>query len=498
MADGTAIDRLDLLTGDNTKSGALALNSGVDISLWDEGFTKLEEAINLVYVDEKTLDEAVLRVLTLKFKRGLFENPYLDECKPTSVDEVSNHLSQQVEVKSSTQNQCQAQSRFDFSIKKYPQSLELARQSAVLLKNENNILPLAKAYMKIAIIGPAADDLYLQLGDYTPPVRPDSGITLWEGLNQLAPKWTELSRIQGCNISGECHDEIENAVKLAEQSDLVILALGGSSSRFSGARFDTNGAVLHDGDVYMDCGEGVDSAELMLPGLQNELAKAIFATKTPVVTVVTAGRSYAIPDIVDGTNGLIYSFYPGPWGGQAIAELLFGIAEPSGRLPASLPRAAGQLPCYYNKKASDTDINYYDLSSSPLYQFGYGLSYTSFAIDNVEVEIQNDKPTNTSKQIDSIIKVKFSMRNTGARSGHAVPMLYIRWLHGETTPRVKELKAFKKIWLKPQQAENVTLELNENALMRLSREMKQIVDSGDILLMLEEGGTEIISRTCRI
>ncbi|MCL2425221.1 MAG: glycoside hydrolase family 3 C-terminal domain-containing protein [Oscillospiraceae bacterium] len=467
MADGTAIDRLDILTGDNTKSGALALNSGVDISLWDEGFTKLEEAVRLGYVDEAVLDEAVLRVLTLKFKRGIFENPYLDEKK--LVDDYND-------------------------VSKYPQSLELARQSAVLLKNENSILPLTKAYNKIAIIGPAADDLYLQLGDYTPPVRPDSGITLWEGIRQFASEETELSRIQGCSISGGCDEEIEKAVKLAEQSDIVILALGGSSSRFSGARFDTNGAVLHDGDVYMDCGEGVDSANLRLPGLQNDLAKAIFAAKTPVITVVTAGRPYAIPDIADGTNGLIYSFYPGPWGGQGIAELIFGEAEPSGRLPASLPRASGQLPCYYNKKASNTDINYYDSSSSPLYQFGYGQSYTSFTIDDVKVDVKSDR----QKSTDSIIEVSFTISNKGTRSGYAVPTLYIRWLQGETTPREKELKAFKKIWLNPQQMEKITLELNEADLSRFDREMKRAVGFGDILLILEEGGVEVFSQICRI
>lgn len=466
MADGTAVDRLDILTGDTTKSGALALNSGVDISLWDEGFTKLEEAIELGYVKESTLDEAVLRVLTLKFERGLFDNPYLDE---NNSDE-----------------------EYDFNTKKYPQSLELARQSAVLLKNENNILPLAKSDRKIAVIGPAADDLYLQLGDYTPPIRSDRGVTLWEGICQLAPEYMKLSRVQGCSISDGSYEEIEKAVELAKESDVVILALGGSSSRFLGARFDTNGAVLHDGDVYMDCGEGVDSANLRLPGLQNDLAKAIFATKTPVVTVVTAGRPYAIPEIDDGTNALIYSFYPGPMGGQAIAELLLGVIEPSGRLPVSLPRVSGQLPCYYNKKASNSDMNYYDLPSTPLYQFGYGLSYMSFSIDNVQVNTKSENSTGES------IKIKFTVHNNETRSGYAVPMLYIRWLQGEVTPRVKELKAFTKIWLEPQQTEQVTLELDEMSLTRFNKKMKPVDGTGDILIMLEEGGVEVFSQKIRI
>jgi len=452
MADGMAVDRLDILTGDITASGALALNSGVDVSLWDEGFTKLEKAVSLNLIDEAVLDEAVLRVLVFKFKRGLFESPYLDESRPIQ----------------------------DFTAENYPQSLDLARQSVVMLKNDDSLLPLKEKTHKIAVIGPAADDLYIQLGDYTPPVQPGYGVTLWDGLQQFVTAQTVFVREEGCGIRDGSQEGIHKAVELAKQSDVVILALGGSSSRYSGARFDINGAVIHDGDVYMDCGEGVDNASLSLPGLQHELAKAVFDTGVPVVTIITAGRPYAIPDICNGSKALLYSFYPGPWGGKALSEILFGIINPSGRLPASLPRSSGQLPCYYNKKATDNEQHYCDITGAPLYPFGYGLSYTAFDITQTSV---------VSREGQSV-EVNFTISNTGKYSGYAIPMLFIRWLQGDTIPRTKELKAFTKVWLKPGQHLEVTLKLDSAALSRWDLDMNFTPGKGRLRLMLEEGGTE--------
>ena len=496
MADGVAIDRLNDLTGDNAASGALTLQSGVDVSLWDNAFTRLEEAIARGLVSEAVLDEAVLRVLTLKFERGLFDSPYLDEDTPPQI----------------------------FSVDEYPQSLELARQSIVLLKNENGLLPLKKQTRKIAVIGPAADDLYLQLGDYTPPVDPSCAITLWQGLQQQAysdsasrtqthsvrtakalpvrdsvsraqahsdsklvrssastpctqaPEGITLVRAQGCGIRDGSQESIDQAVALAKDADVVILALGGSSSRYSGARFDTNGAAIHDGDVYMDCGEGVDCASLTLPGFQHSLAAAVYAAGVPVITVVTAGRPYAIPDIAQSTNALVYAFYPGPWGGKAIAELLFGDINPSGRLPATLPRNPGQLPCYYNRKDSGAELRYCDSPNSPLYNFGFGLSYTSFKAEHFQAKRS---------------RVRFTLKNTGEYGGYAVPMLFIRWMRGDVTPREKELKAFSKVWLEPGEAREVVFELDEKALFRWNSKMEFIHSQEPVMIILEEGGKEI-------
>ena len=213
MADGCAIDRLDSLTGSSAASGAMALEAGVDIGLWDQAFSHLEEAVEQGLVSEKELDRAVLLVLEQKFALGLFEHPYLGEEEPEDFNDPAV----------------------------YPQSLELARQGAVLLKNEG-LLPLQAAGKKIALIGPNADNLYNQLGDYTPQQPEGAGVTLREGLRELLGE--QLPYALGCPVCGEDASGIPEAVELAKESDLVILALGGSSSRFAGATFDTNGAAV--------------------------------------------------------------------------------------------------------------------------------------------------------------------------------------------------------------------------------------------------------------
>ena len=180
---------------------------------------------------------------------------------------------------------------------------------------------------KLALIGPAGDDVYSMLGDYTPPQREGACVTLREGLRQVLGQ--DLPFAQGCSFCGADGSGLAQAEALARESDLVILALGGSSSRFSGARFDINGAAVMDGPVEMDCGEGVDVSSLRLPGQQEALARAVFAAGKPVVTVVVAGRPYALPEIVEQSQAVLYAFYPGPMGGQALAELLAGRRSPS-------------------------------------------------------------------------------------------------------------------------------------------------------------------------
>jgi beta-glucosidase len=187
-----------------------------------------------------------------------------------------------------------------------------------------------------------------------------------------------------------------------------------------------------------------------------------------------------VPDIDFGSDALVYSFYPGPWGGKAIAEVLFGITNPSGKLPASLPRSSGQLPCFYNRKATDSGQRYCDLSAAPLYPFGFGLSYTSFEISYVRADIEDN---------GSAVNVTFDVSNTGEYSGYAVLMLFIRWLQGDITPREKELKAFSKVWLESGQQKEITLKLYRASLSRWNKDMKFVPGKGQVRLILEEGGT---------
>jgi beta-glucosidase len=448
MADGIAIDRLDQLTGSSAASGALALSSGVDVGLWDEAFSHLEEAVRQGLVPESVLDKSVLRVLELKFRRGLFEKPYLEQTPPKT-----------------------------FSYESHPESLELSRQSPVLLKNDG-VLPL-KAECSIAVIGPNAACIYNQLGDYTPAQRPGTGVTLLEGLRQELGR--EIPFEQGCTVCGGETDGIPRAVELAKESDVVVLALGGSSSRFAGAVFDSNGAAVVSGRVEMDCGEGVDSPSLTLPGAQEELAERIFALGKPVVTVVIAGRPYAIPEICERSQAVVYAFYPGPMGGKALAEILLGKLSPSGRLPASLPKSAGHLPCYYNYKSS---------AAPPevpwLYPFGYGLSYTSFAFSELsfpkEISVQELRQGKRAE-------ISFTVENTGGMGAYAVPQLFLKKPYGSIVHRAKELKAFEKFFVPAGEKLRRTLTLDKSSFSFYGPEMRLDIETGEYHLMLEEGGT---------
>ena len=467
MADGCAIDRLDMLTnGDNAENGAYALSAGVDVSLWDNGFSHLEEAVERGLVSEEILNRSVLRVLEMKFARGLFEHPYLEE-KPLTL----------------------------FTAEQYPQSLEIARQSAVLLKNDG-ILPLnMKQPLRIAVIGPNADSIYQQLGDYTPPLREGEGITVLQGLRNIPDCARNIQFAPGCTICGEETGGITEAAKLAESSDLVFLVLGGSSSRFAGADFDVNGAAIVGSKLQMDCGEGVDTASLELPGRQNKLAEAVFAANKPVVTVMISGRPHTIPKIAEKSRAVLWAFYPGPWGGQAIAEIITGETNPSGCLPVSVPRTTGQIPAYYNARASYDKMRYHDVENTPLYPFGFGLHYTDFTIGSVTYDhtISCDALRGGACAV-----LHCTVKNTGDLAGHATLQLYIQGLSGSIVRRVRELKAFEKIWLEAGEEKFVQLSLDLNALGVWTRFMRFDAEPGVVRLYLEESGRPVWSNTIQI
>lgn len=467
MADGVAIDRLGVLTGgDAAANGAYALSAGVDVSLWDEGFTHLEEAVARGLVSEDVLDRAVLRVLEMKFARGLFEHPYLEE-KPLT----------------------------QFTAAQHPQSLELARQSAVLLKNDG-ILPLdAKSKRRVAVIGPNADAIYQQLGDYTPPLREGAGVTVLDGL-KAALQNREIRFAEGCTVCGGETTGIADAARLAAESDLVVLVLGGSSSRFAGkAIFDTNGAAVAGSALQMDCGEGVDASDLALPGAQNALAEAVFAAGKPVVTVVISGRPHAVQAVAEKSRALLWAFYPGPWGGQAIAEVLTGAAEPSGCLPVSVPRTTGQLPVYYNARASYDPMRYRDVPNTPLYPFGFGLHYAAPAVEAVRC---SGAVSAAALRAGETLTVRCSVRNAAERPAWATVQLYIQGLSGSVVRRVKELKAFEKVCLAPGETREVTLQLGLEALGVWNRQMQFDAEPGAVRLMLEESGNPVWSTEVQI
>nr|WP_286260433.1 glycoside hydrolase family 3 N-terminal domain-containing protein [Streptomyces graminofaciens] len=403
MADGLAVDRLARITGDKISAGALALNSGVDLSLWDEGFTHLEEAVERGLVSEETLDVAVARVLRLKFRLGLF-----DERSPTTAPPVGGR---QV-------------------------STALARAAVTLLRNDG-ILPVPATVSRIAVIGPQSATAAHQSGDYTAPQPPGADASVLDALRRLAPPGIDIRHAPGCSLTGDDLSGIPEAIAEAASCDLAVLVLGGSSARTAGTVFDANGAALT-AVSEMTCGEGVDLAGLRLGAAQYALLDAVVATGTPTAVVLIQGRPHVVPD---SGGAVLTAWYPGPWGGDAIAEVLLGLADPTGRLPVSVPRSVAQLPVYYNHK--DTEYGaYVDESAEPLHSFGHGLSYTSFAYG-------------TPRLVGSAVEV--DVTNTGRRHGRAVVQVYLRRLITPVWPRTLELCAFEGVNLAPGERRTVSL-----------------------------------------
>lgn len=445
MADGCALDALNTVTSDSQKSGALALSAGVDVSLWDKAFTLLPEALEEGLITVEELDRAVLRVLTLKFERGLFENPYMDE-EPKEADAYGiNDLSQQ-----------------------------LAEESAVLLKNDGT-LPIRKC-KKILVTGPNADDIYRQLGDYTPPVKKEETYTVLRGLEELLGKDAKIVYVPGNGLFELNEAACDKAALAAKDCDVAVVVVGGSSSRFESASFDINGAAIAGGRTYMDCGEGMDVADIRLKECQVELIRRIAATGTKVVTVVISGRPLGLEEALKDSNALLQCFYPGPMGGLAVAKLIYGLKSPSGRLPASLPKDSGCLPCYYNSRDSYKPGKYSDVEKSVLFEFGEGLSYSNFKIDNCK--LSDDK------------ELSFTITNTGDVTATAVPMLFVHHKNTQAVSRRRELKWFKRIPLEAGKSVKISEKLDESAFYTLDVNLNLVKEKGVSEYFLTEGGKE--------
>ncbi|MET9834151.1 glycoside hydrolase family 3 N-terminal domain-containing protein [Streptomyces sp. NPDC006385] len=410
MADGLAVDRLARITGDTVSAGALALGAGVDLSLWDEGFTHLEEAVERGLVAEEALDTAVARVLRLKFRLGLFDRHAVTTTPlPDHGREVS---------------------------------LAVARGAVTLLHNDAGVLPIPETVSRIAVLGPQAATTTHQSGDYTAPQRPGTGTSVLDGLRRLAPTGADLRHAPGCALTGDDLSGIPAAVAAAAASDLAVLVLGGSSARTPDTEFDANGAA-RTAVSHMTCGEGADLAGLRLGAAQYALLDAVTATGTPTAVVLVQGRPHAVPEAADRAGALLTAWYPGPWGGEAIAEVLLGLREPTGRLPVSVPRSAAQLPVHYNHK--DTEYGgYVDEDAGPLYSFGHGLSYTGFAYG----------PARLSGHT-----VEADITNTGHRHGRTVAQLYLRRLRTPVWPRTLELHGFQAVELAPGETRTVAFPL---------------------------------------
>ncbi|MEU2457265.1 glycoside hydrolase family 3 N-terminal domain-containing protein [Streptomyces sp. NPDC012473] len=457
MADGLAVDRLVRLAGDPVAAGAMALRAGTDLSLWDDCYPRLGEAVRRGLVEEAALDRAVGRVLALKFRLGLFERPYTVEQVPDpgGLERLSERM---------------------------------ARECVTLLAHDGVTLPLAGLPSgTLAVIGPNADSVPQQIGDYTAPQRPGTGGGVLAGLRAAAPESTEVTYARGCGLVGGDLSGLPEAVALAAGADVAVLVLGGSSARERDTRFDANGAavVLAGNPVEMTCGEGVDLAELGLPEGQSALLDAVSATGTPVVVVLVQGRPHALPDLTGKAAAVLSAWYPGPWGGRAVADVLFGEAEPQGRLPVSVPRSAAQLPVFYNGKDHGYR-GYVDQPATARHPFGHGLSYTT-------VEYGEPRLSLAAAGVDAFagdgdgsrapVSCEVRVSNTGARPVRETVQLYVRRVRGGTTwPRTRELRGFVQVELAPGESTEVTFPVEADTLASFTYAGEWAVEPGEFAI----------------
>ncbi len=426
------------------EAGEMAIEAGVDVDLGANCFSLLKESVESGRVSMKTIDRAVMRVLLRKFEAGLFDNPYLPEGSASDVRSAKN-----VEV-----------------------AAQAARESATLLKN-NGVLPL-KEGTRIALVGPNADNMYNQLGDYTAPQDPAHIITMREGLEEAGAR---VTYVKGCAIRDTRKSQIEEAVRAARQADVVVAVVGGSSARdFRTKYIDTGAAVVDENSVSdMEAGEGFDRSTLDLLGLQQPLLEALKATGKPLVVVYIEGRPLNKNWAADKADALLTLWYPGGEGGKALADVLLGRYNPAGRLAVSVPRSVGQLPVYYNRKVPFSH-DYVEESAEPLFPFGYGLSYTTFEYSDLQASAE---------------KVTVKVTNTGERDGDEVVQVYIRDLVASTARPRKQLCAFSRVHVKAGETATVELPLRRSAFELVNPAMERVVEPGEFEIQVGASSQDI-------
>lgn len=439
------------MAADYSEAAALAVKAGVDIDLGGSCYgEQLVQAVKNGLVTEDQIDELVKHVLSQKFQLGLFDATF---DKPYVAFDKTLH---------ETQN------------------LKAAQESVILLKNDNEMLPLSKTVKKVAVIGPNADNVYNMLGDYTAPQADGSVITVLQGIREKLPN-AQVEYVQGCHIRDTSLNDIVRAVRAAEGADVVVAVLGGSSARDFRTNYKETGAAEVTGPAIsdMDAGEGFDRAGLGMLGHQDALLKALCATGKPVVLVMIQGRPLDLSWADAHVPAILNAWYPGSQGGRAIADILFGDVTPSGKLPISYPRSVGQLPVYYN--ATELRRDYTDAPASPLYPFGYGLSYTTFEYSNMQSIWKND----------TTLEVSFQLTNTGNYDGAEAVQLYMRHNQASVKTPERQLKAFEKVFLKKGETTTVTMTLSKSDFAILNADLRWVVEPGTVTLMVGSSSQDI-------
>ncbi len=428
-----------------------AFTAGNDMDMAGECYLEnLSELVKKKKISMRMIDEAVERILRKKFEMGLFDDPFRFCDSQREQEALCN-----------------------------PEHREAARQMAekciVLLKNEKDILPLNRS-LKIALIGPLVKSKKDMLGAWSIdwPEHSDT-VTLYEALEKRVTDSSMLMYAQGCGISDDTSEGFIEAIDVANQADVVVVSIGEKS--------DMSGEARSRSDIH-------------LPGVQEDLVMALCATGKPVIVLIHAGRPLIFNRISDRAPAILYTWWLGSEAGNAIANVLFGDYNPSGKLPITFPRSEGQIPVYYNHFNTGRPIpeghtgeteyttGYIDISNSPKFPFGYGLSYTSFAYENLKL-------STTSMKENQKIQVSFDLKNTGSRTGEEIVQLYIRDRVASVVRPVKELKDFKKIKLKPGECKCLEFTIDEEMLSFYNDKLQWVAEPGSFDIMIGTSSADI-------
>ena len=441
------------VAADKTEAVLQAINAQVDVDMVSEFYSdKLVELVQTGKIDESAVDRAAARVLALKFELGLFDDPYkyLDKKREETVQSSFEHL--------------------QFARKS-------AAESMVLLKNENNILPIQETIKHIAVIGPLADrkkDLMSWWGAEYSQCNVDDVTSIVESIQAVVNTGTKISYEQGVILDGfekKGLELIDEAVAIANQADVVVLVLG---------------------EEYWMSGEGGSVSELSLPGAQNELLEAIHKTGKPIITVLVNGRPFDFRKVKEYSNAILEAWQPGTMGGFAVADILFGKENPSGKLVMTMPLNTGQIPIFYNyrRTSHDFDIreeqsrfanNYLDISTEPLYPFGYGLSYSEFEYSNFSVAVKNDS-----------IHASVDVKNISSVAGKEVVQLYVQDIVASVAQPHIRLKGFEKITLKAGEQKTVEFQLHTSDLTLINKEMKEVFEKGVFEIFVGPNSVDLV------
>ena len=429
------------------EAGEASVNAGVDMDMQGAIFqTHLKKSVEEGKVSMSVIDDAVRRILRLKYELGLFDDPY----------KFSNE-EREKRVLLSAENQAGAR--------------DVARKSIVLLRNKGQVLPLTSATKNIAVIGPLGDDKDNLIGAWSGAGEGKDCISLLTGLRAQAKSGVEITYAKGCDIVGTDRSGFAAAIATAKKADVIVVAVGENRDM---------------------SGEAAARADITLPGIQEELVRELIATGKPVVVVLMNGRPLAIPYIAENADAILETWWLGTQAGNAIADVIFGAYNPAGKLPITLPRSVGQVPIFYSEKRtgrpydpnSKWNSRYLDLPNSPQFPFGFGLSYTTFKYSQPTV----DKTTFGRKET---VTIKVTVENTGKYTGEEVVQLYVHDLVGSVTRPVKELKGYQKIALKAGEKREVSFTIAEKDLAFFTRDMTFKAEAGEFDLMIGTNSSDV-------